>query len=357
MKTILEINKLYYPWIGGVEQHVRDISTGIKDNIRIICCNTSNKTIEEVIDGINVTKYASFGIFASLPISFSFILNFYKHKADVLHFHLPNPLAVMAYFIFRIKGDIIVTWHADITKQKFALLLYKPFLHWFLRQAKRIIVTSPNIIQSSPHLSKFKNKITVIPLGINPKKYLEVTAPNPMKKKYALFVGRFIYYKGVLELIEALKQSNVHLVMIGDGTLKKDIIRNGHQLIESDQLTILPFQDDITLKTFFKHCEYLILPSTHRSEAFGIVQLEAMIYSKPVISTNLPTGVPYVNKHNTSGLIVEPKNINELAIAMNNLWNNPELTKQLGKNAYKRCESLFLQSTMINKTKELIKKL
>lgn len=357
MKTILEINKLYYPWIGGVEQHVRDISTGIKDNVRIICCNTKNKTVTETIDGINVTKYASFGIFASLPISISFIVNFYKHKADVLHFHLPNPLAVMSYFLFRIKGDIIITWHADITKQKFALLFYKPFLHWFLRRAKKIIVTSPNIIESSPHLQKVKEKITVIPLGINPKEYLEVTTPNPMNKKYALFVGRFIYYKGVLELIEALKKSDVHLVMIGDGILKKEMMLIGNHLLKSNQLTILPFQEDTKLKAFFKHCEFLILPSTHPSEAFGIVQLEAMIYSNPVISTNLPTGVPYVNKHNTSGLIVEPKNINELATAMNNLWNDPLLTKELGRNAFQRCKSLFLQSTMIDKTRDLIKKL
>ena len=96
---------------------------------------------------------------------------------------------------------------------------------------------------------------------------------------------------------------------------------------------LYPFQPKVKLNAFFSECEFLILPSTHPSEAFGIVQLEAMIHEKPVISTNLPTGVPYVNQHKNTGLIVTPGNIKELATAMETLWNNHDMRKQFGKNA------------------------
>ncbi len=356
--SIIEINKLYHPWVGGVETHVKDIAEGLKDefNIEVVCCNTKKKTVIETISDIKVTKYKSWGRLFSQPISFAFIKNLSRHTSDILHFHLPNPLAVITYFFTRPKGEIVITWHSDIIKQKFILFFYRPFLQWFIKKANKIIVTSPNMAKNSPFLNHHQHKIEVIPLGINPNDY----KPKKLIKKhprFALFVGRFIYYKGVIELIEAMKRCNVTVIMIGEGPLKPIIKKNGHDLIKKKQLIIYPFQDKSTLTAFFNACEFFILPSTHASEAFGIVQLEAMIYGKPIISTNLPTGVPYVNQHKQTGFIVEPGNINDLSHSMETLWNNDHIRALYGKNAKERCLANFTQNQMLTKTKILMRKI
>ncbi len=352
---IIEINKLYYPWVGGVETHVKNIAEGLNKwaKVNVICCNTESKTTTETIHGIQVTKYKSIGKLLSLPLSWAFISNFKTHSADILHFHLPNPLAVIAYFLNRPKGRVLITWHSDIIKQRITLFFYTPLLKWFLKTADRIITTSPNMVQNSPFLSKHQDKIDIIPLGIDPKNYPNVNK-IPNQQRFALFVGRLIYYKGVVELIEALKQTSVNIIMIGEGPLDNMIKSSGKELIEKKQLTIHPFQERDQLNQFFNHCDFFILPSTHASEAFGIVQLEAMIYEKPIISTNLPTGVPYVNQHQHTGLVVEPKNINALATAMQTLWDNESLRIEYGKNAKTRCLNEFTEEQMISKTKETL---
>ena len=204
---VIEINKLYHPWVGGVETHVKDIAEGLTQSteVEVVCCNPKKRTVTQTINNIKVTKYSSWGILFSLPISFSFIKNLKKHTGDILHFHLPNPLAVLTYFLTRPSGKVVITWHSDIIKQKIILFFYKPLLHWFLKKADKIIVTSPNMAKNSPFLKQFQEKINVIPLGIHPEEYKKL----PLKKdhgRYALFVGRLIYYKGVLELVSALKK-------------------------------------------------------------------------------------------------------------------------------------------------------
>ena len=354
---VIEINKLYHPWIGGVETHVKNIAEGLNKtaNVEVVCCNHTNTTTTEYINDVKVTKYKAVGRLFSLPLSLSFILNLRSHQGDILHFHLPNPLAVLSTFITRPKGIIIITWHSDIVKQKFILFFYRPLLHWFLKKADHIITTSPNLADKSTFLTPYRDKITIIPLGINPHHYPKNEGPTE-SQRFALFVGRFIYYKGVIELIKAMKKTNVHVIMVGEGPLKEHILTQGKELIKNKRLTLYPFQDTESLNALFSRCEFFLLPSTHPSEAFGIVQLEAMIHSKPVISTNLPTGVPYVNQHNHTGLIVPPGNVDDLAQAMTTLWTNPSLTTSLGKNAYQRCISHFTEDQMIEKTKQLFKK-
>tara|TARA_A100001015_G_C15037748_1_gene737428 strand:- start:1627 stop:2715 length:1089 start_codon:yes stop_codon:yes gene_type:complete len=355
---ITEINKLYSPWVGGVESHVQSVSEGLNasNELEVICCNTEKKTVVETINNVKVTRYKSWGRLFSLPISFSFIFSFHKHSADILHFHLPNPLAVMAYLLNPPKGKVVITWHSDIIKQKIILFFYTPFLKLFLKKADRIITTSPNLAVNSKFLSKFQQKIAIVPLALDPSKYPPTPLANPLPK-FALFVGRFIYYKGVLELIEAVKQTDITLVMIGEGPLEATIRKNGTELINEGRLKIYPFQNRTKLNAFFNACEFFILPSIHPSEAFGIVQLEAMVYEKALISTNLPTGVPWVNKDNETGVVVEPGNIQMLSDAISKLWHHPNLRTQYGKNAHTRFMTYFTEDKLIEKTNKLFKKL
>lgn len=363
---ILQINKLYHPWIGGVEQHVKDLSEGLVINghdVSVLAISENSKKQLTPINNVQVTKvpnhiYKFFKkvLLFSMPINIFF--PFYLRKLSknrILHFHLPNPLAEISYLLFKPKGKVVVMWHSDIVKQKIFLKFYKPFLYMFLKKADIILTTSPNMINNSTFLQAFKHKCKVLHLGIDPTEYIltktEQKNVDSFKQntqtKEILFVGRLTYYKGVSILIEAMKNTDAHLTIIGDGYLKEECLT----LIDKNQLknkiTILPPQTKRELIKWFHKCDIFILPSIAPSEAFGIVQLEAMICKKPVISTNLPTGVPYVNQNGYSGIIVPVGDILALNKAIKELLANVKMMTTYGENGHKRVLSEFTNQKMI----------
>lgn len=365
-QKILQINKLYSPWIGGVETHVRQLSEELAkqgQDVTVLCCNTKLKTERETLQNVKIIRAGSFGIFFSMPVSLMFFYLLKKTKADILHFHLPNPLAVLAYLLVRPSGKVIVTWHADIIRQKIFLWFLNPFINSFLKKADQIITTSPNMIESSTYLKKNQHKTTVIPLSIHLKDYEETPKTNPLTERirseespFILFMGRLVYYKGILTLIEALKGTNIKLIVIGNGPLKDQVKTEITSFFPPDQIQLIPPQPFSTVLAYLHACDFLVLPSTCNSEAFGIVQLEAMACKKPVISTNLPTGVPYVNQDQQTGIIVEPQNVADLKQALLKLSANKTLQKQMGEKAYQRVKDLFQVSKMIDEILKIYKK-
>jgi len=362
---ILEVNKLYWPWLGGVETHVKQISEQLIKvgyPLRVLCCNTRFKTEIEDCQGVPVTRVSSFGIFFSMPVSFSFFLLLRKQKADFLHIHLPNPLAVLAYCVMRPRGKLIVTWHSDIIRQRLFKWLFHPILMAFLKKADVIIATSPRLIEHTRYLQRFKEKSISIPLALNPKLYQrtqeldqQISEITNKYGKFVLFIGRLVYYKGVNVLLDAMRDTEIKVVMIGKGPLQSQVNQYSHRYLLKNQLTVLPPQSFETLKAFLFASAFFVLPSVCASEAFGIVQLEAMICKKAVISTDLPTGVPFVNEHLKTGIVVQPSNSNKLRAALMNLWNNPSLANQMGDAGYERVKTMFTEEQMIQSLTRIFK--
>ncbi|MFH1677737.1 MAG: glycosyltransferase [Patescibacteria group bacterium] len=363
---ILQINKLYSPWIGGIETIVQQIAEGLnkKNNldIEVLCCQPKGKRKIEEINNVKIWRAASFGIFFSMPLSMDF-LKLFKiliKKADLIDLHHPFPLADLAIFLFRPKVNLIVHYHSDIVKQKFLAFLLKFFILHSLKKAKKIIVSNPNLIKSSILLKQFKEKCVVIPFGVDLNKF-EIT-PEKEKKiqeiknkygKFILFVGRLTYYKGVEYLIKAMKDVNVTLVIIGQGPLKKNYklrIRN-YEL--EKKIFILPKQNEKDLINFFHACELFVLPSVFKTEAFGLVLIEAMACGKPIISTELGTGTSWVNQNKETGFVVQPKNSQELSLAIQKIINNKKLSQEIGKNAYEKAIAVFNLNRMLVSTKNL----
>ena len=360
---VLQINKLYTPWIGGVETHVQQLSEGLEQagvKVEVICCNTSWRSQRDCINGVPVFRSGSFGMAFSMPIAPLFPVDLRKHPADILHFHFPNPKADLSYWIARPKGKIVVTWHSDIVKQKRFLAVYRKPLMAFLHKADRIIATSPNMANNAIFLQPFHQKISVIPLSINPKKYeknlciqKKVNKIKLENGRFLLFVGRFVYYKGADILLQALRGTSVKAIFIGEGPIKSACEAEAKRRLSPDQAIFLPPQSFETLLAYFHACEFLVLPSVATSEAFGIVQLEAMVSEKPVISTNLPTGVPYVNQHGQTGLVVPPMDVLALNTAIQTLWHDPLLCKQMGLQAKKRVLTEFSEEKMLSRMMNL----
>ena len=168
-----------------------------------------------------------------------------------------------------------------------------------------------------------------------------------------LFVGRFVYYKGVEVIVEAFKGIEADLVMVGSGALKEKLQTMVREYQLEDKVHFRSGLNDEELAAYFNACDIFVLPSVANTEAYGLVQLEAQACGKPVISTNLPTGVPFVNRHGETGLVVEPNDVQGLRKAIQQLVDDSELRVQLGKQAKKRMLAEFTDVEMTKKVYDI----
>ena len=356
---VLHINKLY-SLIGGVENHLlylsHEISRKYNVSMKVIVCNSKFRNEKVRSGNVEILKLASTPKILRMPIAPAFPLYLKKesNNIDIIHFHHPFPLGEMSYLLTRPLGRVVVTWHSDIISQKRSLKVYSHFLLRFLKRADVILATSPNYVEYSPFLSIFRDKCEVIPLGIDVEKFrltqrTEAEAKR-IKSLYGpgilLYIGKLRYYKGIEYLIRAMKYIEAKLIIIGEGPLGLELKELTNELNLLKKIKFFDHLSDEHLIPFYHACDIFILPSVSRSEAFGIVQLEAMACGKPVVSTNLPTGVPFVNQHEKTGLVVPPKDIKALAAAINVLLANPDLSRKYGSYAKRRVENEF--------TKELV---
>ena len=354
---VLQVNKLYYPHIGGVEKHVQDVAEALADRVdfRVLVANNRFKTVTETINGIEVTKIASLGSISSAPIAPTFGCRLRRAKPDIFHFHFPYPPGELSYLLTKTNGKLVVTYHSDIVRQKKLLALYRPLMMRFLKKADKILVSSPNLIANSPVLKHFRSKCQVIPFGIDTNRFMfspqiEKKAAGFRKrfnnKNIILFTGRLAYYKGLSYLVEAMKDIDGTLVLAGEGNERSRLENQANALGVFKRIIFLGKIAEQDLPALYYACDVFVLPSIASSEAFGLVQLEAEACGKPVVSTDLPTGVPYANLHGKTGLIVPPKNSPVLAEAINKLLNDPKMRKDLGEAGKERVNSQFSLEAM-----------
>ncbi len=364
---ILQINKLYYPWIGGVETVVKQLAEGINNVdgfvMDVLVCNNAFKTIHERINGVFITRASSAGIFFSMPVSISFIAWLKKlwKGYDILHIHLPFPLVEIAIWLIRPKNRLIVTYHSDIVRQKFISLFVAGLDKWTLMRAEKIVVSNPNIIKNSAVLMHFKSKCEVIPFGADmdgfaikeDKKRITSEIHKTFGEKIVLFVGRLVYYKGVEYLIRAMKNIDAKLLIVGEGPLKGTLAGEVHKNGLESRVTFIPYQKEDKLIDFYLSASVFVLPSIYRSEAFGITIIEAMACGLPVISTELGTGTSYVNEDGVTGFVVPPRDSYAISCAINKLLSDHALLSNMGEAAYRRVETLFTVEKMLNGYKKL----
>ena len=327
------------------------------DNIQadvLVCNMPQGRRVSENISGISVIRTQTLLTFRSNPISFDFIKTAIQcfHQYDVIHLHEPFPLGSLICWMLPRKTKLVVTWHSDIVRQRFLKWMVLPFQWLTLLRADVIIATSKNMRENS-FVRRFANKTKVIPLSIAEERLQE----NRDDEFFFLFAGRFVYYKGLQELLEAAKKVKVQLKLIGNGSLWKTV----EQHVKDSQLNHVelikgPVSDEV-LRKYFSECSAFVFPSNADSEAFGLVQLEAMAAGKPVINTRLKTGVPEVSVDGETGITVNPNSPQELAQAMRQLHENPELRKRLGRNAQERVKKHFVHSVTIPKIEAIYQSL
>jgi len=297
--NVLQVSKYYYPEVGGLEQVVRAFAAGLNGpeyTMRVLAATPRGRGRTETIDGVRVRKAACLGELSSTPIAplFPVELAAAGRTADVLHFHLPNPAAVVSQLSLGPAG-----------------------------------VDSPTGTEPPSDTDR--------PPGFD--------LPIDPDRSTVLFVGRLSYYKGVEYLLDAMGGVDATLLVVGDGEQRAALERRTR---EREGVAFLGRVSDATLKRCYAAADVFVLPSVAPSEAFGIVQLEAMAHGTPIVNTALPTGVPWVSKDGKTGLTVPPKDADALADAIERLLANPDLRRQYGENARERVHRRFSRETMLD---------
>ncbi|MGI1970356.1 glycosyltransferase [Shewanella baltica] len=376
---ILQVNKMYSPDIGGVETVCQQYSEcySKQHDVTVLCVNKNFKFFGTTtyINNVKVIRCSSLGTFFSMPVSFSFIFNFFFQflKCDVAFIHLPFPLADLSLFIsYFIKRKVYLVWHSDIVKQGFLKKLLFPLLNWTVHAADQIIVTSPKMLEHSSSLRGVVDKVLIIPLSIDSIKirgisslnaedlFSELNLSHVSKPLDGLFFGRLCYYKGVYVLLNMLllaKKSglNCKVLIAGCGeysSVVESFIKK-HEL--SNVFFVNRFLSDAEKYYLISKSKCFLFPSVEVSEAFGITQLEAMCLGVPVINTNLASGVPWVSLDHVTGLTVEPNNAKQFLHAFSLLLSNDCMLKKFSVNAVDRVNSEFDDSVVFNKLNLLIK--
>jgi glycosyltransferase involved in cell wall biosynthesis len=253
----------------------------------------------------------------------------------VVHFHHPNPTGVLSYLASRRRGPLVVTYHSDIVRQRVLGALFTPVLHRFLRGAHAILASSPDYARSSPVLRAHADRVRIVPFGIRAQAFGQADAGEVarLRERYGprvvLAVGRLVYYKGFDYLIRAMQAVDGRLVILGDGPLRAPLEAFAKELDVADRVTLAGAVPD--LAPYYHAADVFALPAVARSEAFGLVQLEAMAAGLPVVNTRIDSGVPFVSRDGESGITVPPADVRALAGALGHLLDAPARRARLGE--------------------------
>jgi rhamnosyl/mannosyltransferase len=359
---VLQIGKYFAPQHGGIESHLLDLCSQLRKSVdlKVIVANDRMRQERTCVEGIEVVRLRRMMTLASTPICPAMINAIRRERADIVHLHLPNPAAAIACLLARPAGAIVITWHSDIVRQRRLLRLYQPLERILLKRSSAIVATSPAYIASSPVLREQADRCHLIPYGIDAGQFdddrVDKSLVEKLRQRFGprmiLAVGRLVYYKGMKFLIQAMSQVDAKLVIVGEGPLRAELEREAANNGTSGRVIFLG-KIEGNLTSYYHASDVFALPSCERSEAFGLVQLEAMACGRPVVNTQIDSGVPYVSLDGVTGFTVQPRNSDAIAAALNQLLDDPELRKRIGRAARDRVINEFGIRKMAARTLDL----
>jgi glycosyltransferase involved in cell wall biosynthesis len=361
---IVHLAKYHSPLYGGMESHVETLASKqakLGADVTILCVNSfdrnsklSHRTETEIsfkedrLQVIKVRRLFSFLKIDFCPSLIFYILYFSKLPDTIFHVHTPNPTMLIALVLTGNFNKLVVTHHSDIIKQRFAKYLFRPIEHLIYSRAKIVLTTSKNYQYGSKFLHLYENKLGVLPLGLDISTF---ASPNKntldrsqeLKAKYGdiiwLAVGRLVYYKSFHIALSALQYVPGNLLIVGTGPLKEKLQELAHQLNVADRVIWFGKTSESDLVAAYHAATALWFPSNVRSEAFGIVQVEAMASGCPVINCEIPgSGVPWVCRHEEEGLTLPINDSFLFGMAARRILTETGLRERLANGGRRRAE-------------------
>lgn len=361
MVKVMHVYRTYFPDPpGGLQEAIRQIARatsvhGVESRVFSLSPQPDPARLD--LPDATVIRARSWAAPASCDIggfgAFRMFANLTRW-ADIVHYHFPWPFADLMHLAVRPTIPAVMTYHSDVVRQRLLSSLYAPLRNRMLRTMSRIVATSPAYARSSPVLSapSVCDKVNIIPLGIDQTSYPAASGAEVLRKlglaesePFFLFIGVLRYYKGLHTLIEAARLVGTKIVIAGSGpeldrlqalaaAHRLSNVVFAHQVTEAEKVSLL------------ERCTALVLPSHLRSEAFGMVLVEAAMFGKPTISCEIGTGTSYVNLNGETGLVVSPEDPAALAHAMRQLAADLPLTTAFGLAARERYSSHFSGEVM-----------
>ena len=357
---VLHVGKYFPPVTGGMERFLGDLvgaqrAAGADVSVLV----HASKSTDSGADPAWIMRCPVWFrlIFAPISPSFPFWLSraIERFAPDVLHLHMPNLSCFWALLLPAARAlPWVVHWHADVEPSRFRVALrlsyphYRIFERAVLERALAIVATSPQYLEASSALRPWRLKCHAIPLGLDPGRLAEVGRHETAGLWHGdglrlLAIGRLTYYKGFDTLIRAVAgATDMELVIVGEGeersSLEKALAEHGNP----HWIRLLGQADDATCQRLLASCDVFCLPSRERTEAFGMVLLEAMRYGKPLIASQLDgSGVSWVVQDGRNGVLVPPDDPTAWREALATLAKDPQHRQQLGEAGRSRFEREF----------------
>ncbi|MES2187000.1 MAG: glycosyltransferase [Pseudomonadota bacterium] len=347
---VLQFGRFWHAAHGGIERQAALLSMSLADAgvdvVNLVASADTQPSDVQVAPRYRLVQTPSYGMFASTALSPALLLRagqLHREKPfDLVHLHFPDPLSHLAALQFPRTVRRVVTWHSDVVRQQRLLALYRPFMQHFVRNSDAVVAATQAHFDSSTQIpaSLPQSKRHVIPYGLDfgtlaldarttrlSAELRQVAAGRAL----VFALGRHVYYKGFDVLVEAMRQVDALLVLGGDGPLRPQLQAQVAAAGLGDRVVFPGRIPEPDLPAYFNACDIFCLPSVERSEAFGLVQLEAMACGKPVVNTQLHNGVNVVNVEGETGWTVPVRDAAALAGALNGLARNPALRQRMGE--------------------------
>ena len=353
MKVLFCINKLGSgSGIGGAERLVvDDINEMLKRGISVRLLTFKNESKFSLSSESKLDKKYWSTIHFSTPFNIFAWVKTYQYikeeKPDVVFSHLWFSNGIIR-IICKIAGvrNVISFEHNvyDAVKTE-KMYVVDRFLN---RWCKKIVAVSNAVKNSLIEHGIDENRIIVIHNGIDIYKYNK--KPNPKIKEdlsipqdafIFLTIGRLIPQKGIDVLLKAFAkiQNNPHLIIVGSGIEEENLKKLAKELGVESRVSFLGIRHDIPDVLATSNC--FILSS--RYEGLGIVVLEAMAASKPIIISDFEAGKDMID-NNVSGLIIKRENVEELSSAMMKLMSDVSLRENLSKKAFEKVQEFSIEN-------------
>jgi glycosyltransferase involved in cell wall biosynthesis len=362
---ICHLGKYYPPAIGGIETHVRTLALAQADlgaEVIVFCVNhQARATVEERDRSVTVTRFGRTASVAKLDLCPDLAPALARVEVDIVHLHVPNPAMILALLTAKPVAPVVVTYHSDLVRQKFLGTLFRPIEWLVYRRARRILATTPLYPAGSKILRSYVDRLQILPHGIDLSPYLEPSCEDRAESERIrtrfpgplwLACGRLVYYKGLLNAIRALRLVTGTLVVVGEGPERPRLQEEARRLEVADRVHFLG--DIANVVPYYLAALALWFPSNARSEAFGLVQIEAMASGCPVLNAAIPhSGVPWVSRHEETGLTVPVDDPAALAAAAQRILAELGLRQRLAEGARARAITEFDHRTMAQRSLDI----
>ena len=352
---VLQFGRFWHAAHGGIERHAALLSQSLAaagvDLVNLVAAPDAQARDTQMAPGYRLVQAPSHGMFASTAVSPALLLRagqLHREKPfDLVHLHFPDPLSHLAALQFPRRVRRVVTWHSDVVRQKRLLALYGPFMRHFVSRADAVVAATPAHFESSTqipaslpqarrHVIPYGLDFAALALDVRTERLCAALRQDAAGRPLVFALGRHVYYKGFDVLVEAMRQVDARLVLGGDGPLRVQLEAQVAAAGLQDRIVFPGRIPEPDLRAYFHACDVFCLPSVERSEAFGLVQLEAMACGKPAVCTQLHNGVNVVNLDGETGLAVPVRDAGALAGALNRLLLDGGLRQRLGDNARAR---------------------